>query len=155
MKPNFLSAGVLAAFLIALPQLLSGQDRSGELRLYVADASGAAFRVHGTLISQANHFELSFETNPSGEYTAKRLPMGSYKLTLEQAGFAPYTALIEIRSELPFKFSAALAVASITQTVNVKDSERLSRYHQHWDFLSTWRDRTARLECDRSGTAGH
>lgn len=125
MKPNFLSAGVLAAFLIALPQLLPAQDRSGELRLYVADASGAALPVHGTLISQANHFELSFETNPSGEYTAKRLPMGSYKLTLEQAGFAPYTALIEIRSELPFKFSAALAVASITQTVNVKDSDTL------------------------------
>ena len=111
--------------LVALPQVLPAQDRSGELRLYVADASGAALPVRGTLISQANHFELSFETSPSGEYTARKLPLGSYKLTLEQAGFAQYTALIEIRSELPFKFSAALAVASVTQTVNVKDSDTL------------------------------
>ncbi len=124
MKHTSLSAGVLAAFLIALPPI-SAQDRSGELRLSVADASGAALPAHGTLISQANHFDLSFETSPSGEYTAKKLPLGSYKLTLEQTGFASYAALIEIRSELPLKFSAALAVASVTQTVNVQDSDTL------------------------------
>ncbi len=125
MKPTFLSTGVLAAFLVALPPLSPAQDRSGELRLSVADASGAALPAHGMLISQANHFELSFDTSPSGEYTAKKLPLGSYKLTLEQTGFAPYTVLIEIRSELPLKFSAALAVASVTQTVNVQDSDTL------------------------------
>ena len=123
MKPTFLSTGVLAAFLIALPQFSPAQDRSGELRLSVADSSGAALPAHGMLISQANHFELSFDTSPSGEYTTKKLPLGSYKLTLEQTGFAPYTALIEIRSELPLKFSAALAIASVTQTVNVQDSD--------------------------------
>ena len=125
MKPTFLSTGVLAVFLIAVPQFSAAQDRSGELRLSVADASGAALPAHGMLISQANHFELSFDTSPSGEYTAKKLPLGSYKLTLEQTGFAPYSALIEIRSELPLKFSAALAVASVTQTVNVQDSDTL------------------------------
>lgn len=125
MKPTFLSTGVLAAFLIALPQFSPAQDRSGELRLSVADSSGAALPAHGLLISQANHFELSFDTSPSGEYTAKKLPLGSYKLTLEQTGFAPYTALIEIRSELPLRFSAALAIASVTQTVNVQDSDTL------------------------------
>jgi hypothetical protein len=125
VKPTFLSTGVLAAFLVALPPRSPAQDRSGELRLSVADASGAALPAHGMLISQANHFELSFDTSPSGEYTAKKLPLGSYKLTLEQTGFAPYTVLIEIRSELPLKFSAALAVASVTQTVNVQDSDTL------------------------------
>jgi hypothetical protein len=125
VKPTFLTTGVLAAFLIALPQFSAAQDRSGELRLSVADASGAALPAHGMLISQANHFELSFDTSPSGEYTAKKLPLGSYKLTLEQTGFAAYSTLIEIRSELPLKFSAALAVASVTQTVNVQDSDTL------------------------------
>ena len=124
MKPTFLSAGVFAAFLV-LSQPLPAQDRSGELRLYVADASGAALPVRGTLISQANHFALSFETSPSGEYTAKKLPWGSYKLTLDRAGFARYSALIDIRSELPFRFSAALAIASVTETVNVQDSDTL------------------------------
>ncbi|MFY9559538.1 MAG: TonB-dependent receptor [Terriglobales bacterium] len=110
---------------LALAQACAAQDRSGELHLSVADASGAALPAHGTLISQANHFELSFDTTPAGEYTARKLPLGSYKLSLEQAGFAPYSALIEIRSELPLKFSAALTVATVTQTVNVQDSDTL------------------------------
>lgn len=111
--------------LLAWPLGSAAQDRSGELHLSVADSSGAALAAHGTLISQANHFELSFDTSPTGEYTAKKLPLGSYKLSLEQAGFAPYGALIEIRSELPLKFSAAMVVATVTQTVNVQDSDTL------------------------------
>lgn len=125
MKYSFINAGLLAAFLLASPYSASAQDHSGELRLTVSDESGAALPVHGTLFSQSNHFELSFETSPSGEYTARKLPLGSYKLTLEQAGFATYAALIEIRSELPLKYSAALAVGSVTQTVNVKESDTL------------------------------
>ena len=125
MNRAFLSAGVLTALLVGWPNVSSAQDRSGELRLLVTDVSGAALPVHGTLISQANHFALAFDTNSSGEYTARRLLLGSYKLTLEETGFAPYSALIEIRSELPLKFSAMLAVASITHTVNVQDSDTL------------------------------
>src|SRR5258708_2379848 len=125
VKRAFLSRGILTVLLIGLPPGSLAQDRSGELRLLVADASGAALPAHGTLISQANHFELAFDTSPSGEYTARKLPLGSYKLTLEETGFAPYSALIEIRSELPLKFAAALAVASVTQTVNVQDSDTL------------------------------
>src|SRR5258706_6997187 len=125
VKRAFLSRGILTVLLIGLPPGSSAQDRSGELRLSVADAFGAALQAHGTLISQANHFELAFDTSPSGEYTARKLPLGSYKLTLEETGFAPYIALIEIRSELPLKLSAALAVASVTQTVNVQDSDTL------------------------------
>src|ERR1700704_5867967 len=121
----FLSAALLTALLVGLPPDSSAQDHSGELRLLVTDASGAALRAHGTLVSQANHFELSFDISPSGDYTARMLPLGSYKLTLEEIGFAPYSALIEIRSELPLKFSAALTVASVIQTVNVQDSDTL------------------------------
>ena len=121
----FLSAGILTVLLVGRPTASSAQDRSGELRLSVADVSGAALPAHGTLISQANHFELAFDTSPSGEYTARKLPLGSYKLTLEETGFAPYSALIEIRSELPLKFLATLVVASVAQTVNVQDSDTL------------------------------
>jgi len=39
VKPTFLSTGVLAAFLVALPQFSAAQDRSGELRLSVVAAS--------------------------------------------------------------------------------------------------------------------
>jgi hypothetical protein len=119
----FASIGVLLLFL--LPLVSRAQDRSGELRLSVTDSSGAALPAHGVLSSQASHFELSFNTGPTGEYTIKKLPLGIYKLSLEHLGFALYSSLIEIRSELPLKFSAELTVATVTQTVNVQDSDTL------------------------------
>ena len=61
----------------------------------------------------------------TGEYIAKELPLGTYHLTLEHAGFAPYSSLVEIRSGLPQKISAVLSVATVAQTVEVKDSDTL------------------------------
>lgn len=101
------------------------QDRSGELRLSVADSTGAALPAHGVLVSQANRFELNFDIGPTGEYTAKKLPLGTYRLTLEDPGFATYNSLVEIRSELPQKISVALSVASVAESVNVNDSDTL------------------------------
>lgn len=123
MNRALASAGVL--FLFLLPFVSLAQDRSGELHLSVTDSSGAALPAHGVLISQASHFELSFDTGPTGEYTVKKLPLGTYKLSLERPGFALYTSLVEIHSELPLKFSATLTVAPVTQTVNVEDSDTL------------------------------
>lgn len=117
--------GFLVFCLFALSSGALAQDRAGELHLAVSDASGAALPAHGTLVSQANHFQLAFETTPSGDYTAKKLPLGSYKLTLDHTGFAPFAALIEIRSELPVRYTASMAVASVTQTINVRDSDTL------------------------------
>ncbi len=105
--------------------LARAQDRSGELRLTVTDSDGAVLPAHGLLISQASHFELAFDTAPTGEYTARKLPLGTYHLTLEHAGFAPYNSLLEIRSELPQKISVVLSVATVAQTVEVKDSDTL------------------------------
>src|SRR5690349_8601142 len=72
------------------------QDRTGELRLNVTDPSGATVQAHCEIVSQANHFLLAFETNAQGEYTLKELPFGSYKVTVQHPGFAPFTALVEV-----------------------------------------------------------
>ncbi len=119
------NAAAVVLFLLALTFACRAQDRSGELRLTVTDSSGASLPAHGTLISESSHFELSFETAATGEYTAKKLPLGNYKLILEHPGFARFTAVIEIHSELPQRFSAALAVAAVTQSVNVQDTDTL------------------------------
>ncbi len=111
-------------FLLVCPPALA-QDRSGELRLSVTDSDGAVLPAHGLLVSQSSHFELTFDTAPNGEYTAKQLPLGTYHLTLEHPGFAPYSSLVEIRSQLPQKLSAVLSVATVAQTVEVKDSDTL------------------------------
>ena len=87
--------------LLLLPSLIRAQDRAGELRLFVTDSDGAALAAHGILISQATHFKLAFDTASTGDFTAKELPFGTYHLTLEHPGFAPYHSLVEIRSQLP------------------------------------------------------
>jgi hypothetical protein len=110
--------------LLALP-LARAQDRSGELRLSVTDSDGAVLPAHGLLVSQASHFELAFDTAITGEYIAKKLPLGTYHLTLDHPGFAPYNALVEIRSQLPQKISVVLSVATVAETVEVKDSDTL------------------------------
>ena len=46
-------------------------------------------------------------------------------MTLDHPGFAPYNSLVEIRSQLPQKISVVLFVATVAQTVNVKDSDTL------------------------------
>jgi len=92
-----------ALLLLLMPLLARAQDRSGELRLSVTDSDGAVLSAHGLLVSQASHFELAFDTAPTGEYIAKKLPLGTYHLTIEHAGFAPYNSLVEIHSQLPQK----------------------------------------------------
>ncbi len=121
-KAALISAALV--FLLVTP-LARAQDRSGELRLSVTDSDGAVLPAHGLLVSQASHFELTFDTALTGEYVARELPLGTYHLTLEHAGFAAYNSLVEIRSELPQKISVVLSVATVAQTVDVKDSDTL------------------------------
>jgi len=121
-KAALISAALV--FLLVTP-LARAQDRSGELRLSVTDSDGAVLPAHGLLVSQASHFELTFDTALTGEYVARKLPLGTYHLTLEHAGFAAYNSLVEIRSELPQKISVVLSVATVAQTVEVKDSDTL------------------------------
>ena len=137
--------GLLGLALFTMALYAVAQDHSGELHLTVADASGAALPAHGTLTSQANHFSLDFETDATGEFTAKKLPLGNYKLSLEHPGFTPFSTLVEIRSELPLRLSAALSVAAVTQTVNVLDSDTLldtvnvgTTYQLSADTLRDW-----------------
>src|ERR1700694_1030411 len=114
-----------AAVLLLLVSPLGAQDRSGELRLAVTDSDGAVLPAHGFLISQASHFQLTFDTRPNGEYIAKELPLGTYHLTLDHPGFAPYNSLVEIPSELPQKIPVVLPVATVPHTIDVKDSDTL------------------------------
>src|ERR1700675_1549777 len=114
-----------AAVLLLLVSPLGAQDRSGELRLAATHSDGAVLPAHGFLISQASHFQLTFDTRPNGEYIAKELPLGTYHLTLDHPGFAPYNSLVEIPSQLPQKLSVVLSVATVAETIDVKDSDTL------------------------------
>ena len=87
---------------------LVAQERAGELRIAVSDPSGAVLEAHCEVFSDANRFALQLETGPTGEYTVKKLPFGSYKVSVQHGGFAPFSTVIEIRSEIPVMLQVSL-----------------------------------------------
>ena len=105
--------------------VLLAQERAGELKIAVSDPSGAALAARCEIASDANRFALQFETGPTGEYAVKKLPFGSYRVTLERAGFASFTTLVEIRSEIPILLPVSMKLASQVESITVKDSGTL------------------------------
>src|SRR5580765_817810 len=75
----------------------------GELHIEVHDPQGAAVAPSGELVSEANQFRRTFVTAADGRYIAQDLPFGVYRLSLRADGFAPWSNLVEIRSEVPVR----------------------------------------------------
>jgi hypothetical protein len=97
----------------------------GELRLEVHDPHGTALSPSGELVSEANGFRRSFVAGPEGRYVAQDLPFGVYRLSLRAEGFAAWSDLVEIRSEVPVRVAVTLGVAPVTTQVQVNDSATL------------------------------
>src|SRR5881392_2649359 len=97
----------------------------GELRLEVHDPHGTAVSPAGELVSEANGFRRTFVAGPEGRYVAQDLPFGVYRLSLQAEGFAPWSHLVEIRSEVPVRVAVTLGVAPVTTQVQVNDSATL------------------------------
>jgi len=115
--------------IFALPLLwaldASAQRVRGELHIEVHDSQGAAVAPSGELVSEANQFRRTFMIGPDGRYVAQDLPFGVYRLSLRAEGFAPWSNLVEIRSEVPVRASITLGVAPVTTQVQVNDSATL------------------------------
>ena len=97
----------------------------GELRLEVHDPHGTALSPSGELVSEANGFRRTFVAGSEGRYVAQDLPFGVYRLSLHAEGFAPWSDLVEIRSEVPMRVAVTLGVAPLTTRVEVNDSATL------------------------------
>ena len=110
-------------FLCALSTL--AQRVRGELHLEVHDPHGTAVSPIGELVSEANGFRRTFVAGPEGRYIAQDLPFGVYRLSLQAEGFAPWSDLVEIRSEVPVRVAVTLGVAPVTTQVQVNDSATL------------------------------
>ena len=105
--------------------IANAQSNTGDLRLRVADPSGAAVRTLITITSDANNFRETCSTDDSGAATIKRLPYGIYSVDIRRDGFAPFAATVEVRSAAPTDFTAKLSIESASSSVEVKDSETL------------------------------
>src|SRR5882762_7310867 len=116
--------GVATLFLLSALSARAQRVR-GELRLEVHDPSGNAVSPGGELVSEANGVRRTFIAGPEGRYVAQDLPFGVYRLSLQAAGFAPWSDLVEIRSEVPVRVAVTLGVAPVTTQVQVNDSATL------------------------------
>lgn len=121
-----MAAGIRWIILLACCLLrLWAQKGAGELRLLVSDPLGAGLEASGVLISQSTHVEHTFQTGSDGRTTLQALPFGPYRLQINRSGFAPYSALVEIRSAIPLTHRVILAVTPIETTVEVRDADTL------------------------------
>src|SRR3989475_11852447 len=116
--------GILAVFFLCALNARAQRVR-GELRLEVHDPHGAVVSPAGELISEANGIRRTFVAGPEGRYVAQDLPFGIYRLSLQAEGFAPWSDLVEIHSEVPVRVAITLGVAPVTTEVQVNDSATL------------------------------
>lgn len=122
---KLLNLGVL---LLSLPLL--AQTRVGELHLKITDPRGFGVKSTVELTSEANEFHDSFSTDDDGVLIAKRLAFGVYRIRVEQAGFAPVLADVELRSAVPLDYHIRLSLASVSTSVTVTADETLIDPHR-------------------------
>jgi hypothetical protein len=118
----------LAVCLLALP--LAAQSTMGELHLRVTDPRGSGMKASVQIVSEANQYDSNFATDDSGVLVAKRLPFGLYDVRVEQPGFAPASASIEVRSAVPVEYSIKLNLPSVNTSVTVRATETLVDPHR-------------------------
>jgi hypothetical protein len=118
-------AARIAALFCLYAASARAQRVRGELHLEVHDPHGTAVSPAGELVSEANGFRRTFVAGPEGRYVAQDLPFGVYRLSLQAEGFAPWSDLVEIRSEVPLRVAVTLGVAPLTTRVEVNDSATL------------------------------
>ena len=118
------------SFLLLLTVAQFGQSDTGELRLTVSDPSGLRIRSTVELVSEANQIRRSVETDPQGALVEKRLPFGIYHVGVQRDGFATFSALIEIRSEIPTDYHVTLGLAPLQTQVTVGVEQTLIDLHR-------------------------
>jgi len=125
LPPHVSRPLLLVVLLLAGAVSLHSQRVRGELHIAVHDEQGAALAPSAVLVSEANQVHLAFAVGPDGHYVARGLPFGLYRLDLVEQGFAAWSGLIAIRSEVPVHVTAMLGLAAVKTQVQVTDSATL------------------------------
>jgi len=127
------------------------QPDTGELRVTVTDAMGLPVPASVDLSSEVNQYRRSFAADEEGHVVAKRLPFGLYTVAARRPGFAPASALVEIRSAIPKDISISLSIAPAQTAVTVTGNETLLDPHRS---NSAYRIGSDTLESQPAGLPG-
>jgi len=117
--------GLGGTFFLLGPLPAAAQRQRGEVRLEVRDAGGAGVAAHGEILSEGNGFQRTFQIAVDGHYLLQDLPFGVYRLNLTAEGFAVWSEVMEVHSEVPVKLGITLWVAPVTMQVQVTDEMTL------------------------------
>ena len=142
--------GIFSLFFLCAVNARAQRVR-GELRLEVHDPHGTAVSPAGELVSEGNGIRRSFVMGPEGRYIAQDLPFGVYRLNLQADGFAPWSDLVDIRSEVPVRVAVTLGVAPVTTQVQVNDSATLVDPYSTGSLYSIGRQRIEEHEAAQPG----
>jgi hypothetical protein len=116
---------LLAVFASAVT--VSAQIDRGTIQGVVTDQSGGIIpgaKVQIVRIDTNSALDLS--TNEEGFYTAPNLPVGDYRVVVEQAGFSMFKREpIEVRTGVQIRVDVTLQTGGITETVSVTDEAPL------------------------------
>jgi hypothetical protein len=116
--------GALALVLLG-GKTADAQRVRGELRIEVRDPQGAGVPSQAELVSDANQFRRVFQVGADGRCVIQDLPFGVYRLSVSTKGFAPWSGLVEVRSEVPVRVSVSLGLAPVATQVQVSESGTL------------------------------
>jgi len=116
-----LQAVLFSLWVLTFTSLAIAQVQNGEFTGVVTDPSGAAIHdAKVTVINQGTNLTITAITNQSGVYSARSLPIGNYRITVEAPGFrktvnANVPANAGVVSHIDFK----LELGQASQTVEV------------------------------------
>src|SRR5204863_3136860 len=103
--------------------VVSAQIDRGTIQGVVKDQTGAV--IPGAkiqIIRIDTNSTLDLATNEEGLYTAPNLPVGDYRIVVEQAGFAiTKREPIEVRTGVQIRVDMTLQTGGLTETVSVTD----------------------------------
>src|SRR5579863_784554 len=116
---------ILLIVILARGSGVYAQTNTGELRLKVTDPSGLGLKTKIEISSSANQYRSILTTDDAGNATARSLPYGVYRITVEQPGFAPVSQTVEIRSTLPLNYTIKLKLSPVAASVTVSADNTL------------------------------
>jgi len=120
-------AKVFLAFAFAMVPTApaNAQHGRGELQIEVRDPQGQSAAAVAELVSESNQVRKDFAIAMDGKYLAPELAFGVYRLTVTAQGFAPWSGLVEVRSEVPVRVAVVLGVAPVSMKIEVSDAATL------------------------------
>ena len=109
---------------ITIPPVF-GQANRGELRLKVTDPAGLGVKTSVRIVSEANAYHNTLDTDDEGNLIAQRLPYGIYNIEIRQPGFANVIENISIHSSVPLEYKLQLKLSAVDEVVNVNATNTL------------------------------